>query len=80
MSKLLRCYKHLKTQFFACLLVFLAGRPCFYLMVGLVSLIVGLAISEAELMGREIAAGFCECFLWNKLINFRKCCIVEAGS
>ena len=47
-----------KTQFLAYLLALLAGQPRFCLVISLVGLIVGLAISKAELIGGEVAVGF----------------------
>ena len=55
--ELFKCHEHLKTQFLARLLAPTAGWPHFRLRVRL-GLTVGLAIDEAELMGREIAVGF----------------------
>ena len=52
-----------KTQFIACLLVFLAGWPHFRLVVGLVGLIVDLAIGGVEFICKKVAAGFSGYFL-----------------
>ena len=43
---------------FACLLVLLAGRPCFRFVIGLADLTVGLAIGRAKSTGRGVAIGF----------------------
>ena len=48
---------------FACLLALLSGCPCFYLVIDLVCLTVGLAIGRAKSMGKKIADGFSECFM-----------------
>ena len=43
-----------KTQFLSCLLALLAGPPRFRLVVGLVTLTVGLAIGGAELIDKKL--------------------------
>ena len=54
----------MQAQFFlASLLAVLADWPCFRLVVSLVSLTIGLAISKAESIGRKIAIDFLGCFL-----------------
>ena len=55
--------EHLKTQFFACLLALLAGQPRFRLLIGLISLTVGLLIGKAEFIGEKVSIGFSGC-LW----------------
>ena len=60
-SELFKCHKYLKTQFFAYLLILLAGGPCLCLMLGL-DLTVSLAISRAELMGKKVAIIFSDIF------------------
>ena len=52
-----------KTQFLACFLALMASQLYFRLLVGLVGLTVGLAISEAELIGEEVAFDFSGYFL-----------------
>ena len=72
-SKLFRCQKYLKTQFLAHLLACLIGRLCFYLVISLIGLIIGLAIAGAESIGKEVAVGFSKYFLLKKLISFFRC-------
>lgn len=51
------CYNNCQTQFFARLLALLARRPCFYLVIGLVDLTIGLAIGDVVLMAGKVAVG-----------------------
>ena len=73
MSKLLKCYQHLKTQFLAYWLALLIGEPRFCLMVVLVCLTIRLAIGRVKSIGKEVSIGFSRYSLKKELISFFRC-------
>lgn len=57
-----------------------ASRPRFYLLVEVSSLIVGLAIGGAVLIGGEFAVGFSGCFLCKVVTSLQRYWMANTGS
>ena len=62
------------------MLLVLAGRPRFRLLLWAPGLTVGLAVGGVVSMGVEVAVGLSGFLLWKVLTSLRRCWIAKAGS